>query len=35
MLEYQNIIIFFAKGFTPNWSEEVFMIIKVKNSVNK
>ena len=28
--KYRNI---FAKGYTPNWSEEVFMIKKVKNSV--
>ena len=28
--KYQNI---FAKGCTPNWSEEVFMIKKVKNTV--
>ena len=26
----QNI---FAKGYTPNWSEEVFVIKKVKNTV--
>ena len=24
---------FFAKGYTPNWSEEVFVIKKVKNTV--
>ena len=29
-LKYKNI---FAKGCTPNWSEEVFMIKKVKNTV--
>ena len=23
----------FAKGYTPNWSEEVFVIRKVKNTV--
>ena len=23
----------FAKGYTPNWSEEVFVIKKVKNTV--
>ena len=23
----------FAKGYTPNWSEEIFMIKKVKNAV--
>ena len=28
--KYQNI---FAKGFTPNWSEEVFVIKKVKSTV--
>ena len=30
MLEYQNIKTFFAKGLVPNWSEEVFVITKVK-----
>ena len=24
---------FFAKGYVPNWSEEVFVIKKVKNTV--
>ena len=28
--KYKNI---FGKGFTPNWSEGVFMITKVKNTV--
>ena len=28
--KYKNI---FAKGYTPNWSEEVFLIKKVKNAV--
>ena len=28
--KYQNI---FAKGYTPNWSEEVFVIKEIKNSV--
>ena len=28
--KYKNI---FAKGCTPNWSEEVFVITKVKNTV--
>ena len=23
----------FAKGYTPNWSEEVFVISKIKNKV--
>ena len=27
---YKNV---FAKGDTPNWSEEVFVITKVKNTV--
>ena len=29
ILKYKNI---FAKGYTPNWSEEVFVIKKVKNT---
>ena len=28
--KYKNI---FAKGYAPNWSEEVFVIKKVKNTV--
>ena len=28
--KYKNI---FAKGYTPNWSEEIFMIEKIKNTV--
>ena len=28
--KYKNI---FAKGYTPDWSEEVFMIKKIKNTV--
>ena len=28
--KYKNI---FAKVYTPNWSEEVFVIIKIKNAV--
>ena len=28
--KYKNIL---AKGYTPNWSEEVFVIRKVKNNV--
>ena len=27
---YENI---FAKGYVPNWSEEVFIISKIKNTV--
>ena len=30
ILKYKNI---FAKGYVPNWSEEAFMIKKVKNTV--
>ena len=32
MLEFQNIKTF-SKGYTPNWSEEVFAINKLKNTV--
>ena len=28
--KYKNI---FAKGYTPNWSEETFVIKKIKNTV--
>ena len=28
--KYKNI---FAKGYTPNWSDEVFVITKIKNTV--
>ena len=28
--KYKNI---FAKGYTPNWSEEIFVITKIKNNV--
>ena len=31
ILKYKKI---FAKGYTPNWSEEVFLIKKVKNTVS-
>ena len=30
ILKYNNIL---AKGYTPNWSEEFFVIKKVKNTV--
>ena len=33
MLEYKNYKNFFANSYTPNWSEEVFVIKKVKNTV--
>ena len=32
MKEFQNKNIF-AKGYTPNWSEEVFVVSKIKNTV--
>ena len=25
--------IFFAKGYVPNWSEEIFVISKIKNTL--
>ena len=28
--KYQKI---FAKGYTPNWSEEIFVVSKIKNTV--
>ena len=33
LLEYQNIKNIFAKCYVPNWSEEVFVIKRIKNSV--
>ena len=33
LLEYQNIKTFFAKGYVPNWPEEVFVIKKIENNV--
>ena len=33
-LEYQNLKTFFAKGYVPNWSQEVFVIKTVKNTVS-
>ena len=33
MLEFQNIKSIFAKGYTSNWSEDVFVIRKIKNTV--
>ena len=35
MLEQKNIKTFFAKGSTPNCSEKVFTIKKVKNTVTQ
>ena len=33
MLEYQIIKTFSAKSYVSNWSEEVFVVKKVKNNV--
>ena len=35
ILNFENIKIqhIFAKGYTPNWSEENFLIRKIKNTV--
>ena len=33
MLEFLNTKIFFAKGYTSNWSEEVFVVSRIKNTV--
>ena len=30
ILKYKNV---FAKGYVPNWSEEVFVVNKIKNTV--
>ena len=32
MLEFLSTKIFFAKGYAPNWLEEVFVINKIKNT---
>ena len=31
ILKYKNV---FAKGYTPNWSEQIFVVEKVKNTVS-
>ena len=33
MLEFLSTTNIFAKGYAPNWSEEIFVIKKVKNTV--
>ena len=33
MLGFENIKNIFAKGYTPNWPEDVFVISKIKNAV--
>ena len=34
MLEFQNIKKIFAKPYVPNWSEEVFVVSKIKNTAS-
>ena len=33
MLGFQNTKTFFSKGYTTNWSEEVFVVSKIRNTV--
>ena len=33
ILEFQNTKTLFAKGCAPNWSEEIFVVSKIKNTV--
>ena len=33
LLEYQSIKTFFVKGYLPIWSEELFVIQKVKTTI--
>ena len=33
MLGFQNTKTFFAEGYTQNWSEEVFVVRKIKDTV--
>ena len=33
MLEFRGIKMLFSEGYTPNWSEEVFVVNKVENTV--
>ena len=33
MLEFQNTKNIFAKGYTPDWSEEVSVVSKIKNTI--
>ena len=32
MEEYQNMKAFLQKGYMPNWSKDIFVITKVKNT---
>ena len=34
LLEHQNIKKIFWKGDVPNWSQEIFLIKKIKNNVH-
>ena len=34
VLEFQNIKKNFAKRYVPNWSEEVFVVSKIKNTAS-
>ena len=34
LLEYKNIKIFLKKGYIANWSEDVFVVKRVKNTVS-
>ena len=33
MSEFLNTKLFFSKGYTSNWSEEVFVVSRIKNTV--
>ena len=33
MLEFQNAKTFLLKKYAPNWSEEVFVVSRIKNTV--
>ena len=33
MSEFLNTKLFFGKGYTSNWSEEVFVVSRIKNTV--
>ena len=33
MSEFQSTKIFFTKGYAPNWSEEIFVVKKINNTV--
>ena len=33
MSGFQHIRMYLVKGYTPNWSEEIFVVKKIKNTV--